>query len=58
MKYTRKSFTLPAVEKPPEKCDHSWVNEAKGTCVMCGAAVPRPTIEVSGKIKIDSMDPA
>lgn len=48
MKYLDRSFTLPAVGMPPEKCEHGWVNEAKGVCVMCGEKVP-PRPEPQGR---------
>lgn len=38
MKYQQKSFTVPAVEKPPEKCEHGWL-DVRSRCVFCGVTV-------------------
>lgn len=51
MKYLdSKPFTLPAVEKPPEKCEHGW-RTAKGLCVFCGQVEPSPAEIVRGLVK-------
>lgn len=40
MKYTQKSFTVPASsEKSPPDCRHGWL-DAHGKCVLCGDVKP------------------
>lgn len=38
MKYTAKKFSVPAVENPPESCEHGWVDR-RGRCVFCGERI-------------------
>lgn len=35
MKYTQKSFTVPASGKREGECRHEWL-DSKGNCVLCG----------------------
>lgn len=56
MKYRQKSFTLPAVEKPPENCDHGWYDK-RDCCVFCG--VPKYAAKIFGpRAYIGVMDKA
>jgi hypothetical protein len=38
VKYTAKSFTLPASGQRKDPCVHSWL-DAKGRCVLCGVTI-------------------
>lgn len=41
MKYTQPSFSVnPSEAKAPKDCKHGWVNQQRGTCVLCGDKVP------------------
>lgn len=45
MKYTAKSFTVPASSaKAPAECAHTWVDEKRGRCVLCGEKVSAPKL--------------
>jgi hypothetical protein len=39
MMYQEKSFTVPASAGKPKDCQHGWVNEKRGACVLCGEKV-------------------
>jgi hypothetical protein len=41
VKYQQPSFSVnPSAAKAPAECKHGWVNQERGTCVLCGARVP------------------
>jgi hypothetical protein len=40
MNYTKPSFSVnPSEAKAPKDCQHGWVNQQRGTCVLCGEKV-------------------